>query len=138
MARILLAEDEFLIRMIMAEELADAGHDVTEAETGDQALAVALRNGAAYEILVTDIHMPGELDGVTLAERLRALKPDMSVLYVTGRPEALTSMGSLGPNESFVRKPFDGPEIISAVTRLLDASGDHDGFATPAASPPST
>jgi CheY-like chemotaxis protein len=86
MARVLLAEDEFLIRMMLAEDLEAAGYDVVEAETGDDALAKSL-GGDGCDVLVTDIEMPGSLDGLALAVRMRERHPDLPVVYVTGRPE---------------------------------------------------
>jgi CheY-like chemotaxis protein len=130
MVRILLVEDEFLIRMPLAEELMDAGYEVTEANNGDEALEFVGR-GDGFDILITDIHMPGTVDGVELASSMRKLEPDILVLYVTGQPEALASMGHLATKDALLRKPFDGPDVIQAVTILLEAQGQsHDADST--------
>ncbi len=118
MARILLAEDEFLIRLILAEVLADSGHDVIETGTADEA-AVLAEAGEPFDLLLTDIQMPGELDGLALARLVRGLQPDIPVIYVTGRPEALAKIGSLGPRDVFVRKPYSAHDVIAVVERLL-------------------
>jgi len=117
-ARILLAEDEFLIRLILAEVLADSGHEVVEAGTADEA-AVLVNAGKLFDLLLTDIHMPGELDGLALARLLRRLQPGIPVIYVTGRPEALGKVGNLGPRDVFVRKPYSAREVIAVVEKLL-------------------
>lgn len=120
MARILLVEDEFLIRLILAEELAGAGHDVSEAATADEALDLALAE-PPFDILVTDIQTPGTLNGVTLATRLRERRPSLLVVYVTGRPEALSGIGTAGPADAFVRKPYSAPEVVAVVAGKLRA-----------------
>ncbi len=126
MARILLVEDEFLIRLILAEELAGAGHDVSEAATADEALTIAAAE-PAFDILVTDIQTPGVLNGVTLATRMREMQPTLPVVYVTGRPEALSGIGTAGPGDAFVRKPYSAPEVVAVVASKLNASSQRPG-----------
>jgi DNA-binding response OmpR family regulator len=119
MARILLAEDEFLIRMMLAEELTAAGHDVVEANDAAEALAL-FDIANVWDLLVTDIQMPGSLDGLALANRIRASHPSMPVVYLTGRPEAMAMVGTLGANDALMRKPFAPSEVVAVVQRLLD------------------
>jgi len=69
---ILVVEDEFLIRLIVAEELAENGFAVCEAENGDRASALIAAQPDAFTLLVTDVHMPGKLDGIEVARLLRA------------------------------------------------------------------
>ena len=83
MARVLLAEDEFLIRLVLAEELTAAGHVVVEAESGDDALAIA-ETDAPYDILVTDVQMPN-MSGLELLQRLKAGRSELPV--IVRRPE---------------------------------------------------
>lgn len=116
---ILLVEDEFLIRLIVAEELADNGFEVCEAEDGDQAAALITEAPDGFELLVTDIHMPGELDGIALACLMRARHPDMPVIYMTGRPGVLNAVRPLGTKDALVAKPFTPSEILAVVQRLL-------------------
>lgn len=70
---ILLVEDEWLIRAPVAEELAEVGFEVCEAGSGDQVSALIAETPTPYSLLVTDIHMPGRLDGIGVARLLRAL-----------------------------------------------------------------
>jgi CheY-like chemotaxis protein len=121
MARILLAEDEFLIRMVLAEELTAAGHDVVEADSGDDAV-LASESGKRFDLLLTDIHMPGSLNGIALAALLRERQPDIPVIYVTGRPEALSERGTFDAIEALVRKPYSPSEVVAVVNRLLAAA----------------
>lgn len=121
-ARVLLVEDEALIRLLMAEVLLDAGFEVVEAPSGDEAAKLLDRTNG-FDLLLTDIHMPGELDGVALAEEARRRHPGLPVVYVTGRPDVMERIGRLGPGDAFLRKPYAPSEVISAVRGLLDAEG---------------
>lgn len=116
--RILLVEDEELIRLLMAEVLADEGFEVTDAATADEA-ATLLDGPDGFDLLLTDVQMPGTLDGVALARRFRDRHPGGPVVYVTGRPESLGPAGHLGERDAFVRKPYGPGEIIAVLRRLL-------------------
>jgi CheY-like chemotaxis protein len=83
MIRVLLVEDEPLVRMMAEEDLVDAGCDVTPAASGDEA-ALLIEQGAAFDALVTDIRMPGQVDGWELARRVRTALPNIVVVYVSG------------------------------------------------------
>ena len=120
---ILLVEDEWLIRTMVAEELTDGGFAVREAEDGDQASALIERDPAVYTLLVTDIHMPGALDGIAVARLLRQRRPDIPVIYTTGRPDALNALQPLGDREVLLRKPFALSDLLAAVRRLLGQGG---------------
>jgi CheY-like chemotaxis protein len=91
--RILLVEDEGLVRLTLAETLEDAGYHVTEAINGDEASAlIGETNG--FDVLLTDIQMPG-------------------------RPDMLSRMGQLSPGEALLRKPFRAGEMLAALAALL-------------------
>ncbi len=118
-ARILLVEDEALIRLIMAEALEDQGFEVVQAASGDDARSL-IDQAHRFDLMMTDIQMPGSLDGIALARHLHAVHPNVPVIYVTGRPEAMNTVGQLGPAEAFVRKPYGPSEIIRTAARLLN------------------
>ena len=117
---ILLVEDESLIRLILAEELTEAGFEVREAAGGGQALAEIAAEADRIALLITDIHMPGSVDGTEVARRLRARRPDIPVIYTTGRPDALNDLDSFGKRDVLLAKPFAPSELVSAVRKLLD------------------
>lgn len=119
-ARILLVEDEFLIRLILSEALAEAGYHVHEAENGDEA-AELIESQTRFDLLVTDIQMPGATDGIALAELIRARHPGIPVVYMTGRPDVMRGAGCLGKREAFIRKPYGPAEVLSTIQRLLVA-----------------
>ena len=108
--RILLVEDERLIRVIMAEALCDAGYEVIEAEDGKQAICI-LEAADGVDLLLTDMQMPGA-DGNAVAARAKQIFPGLPVIYATGRPETLTN--PVGHNDAVIRKPF-GPAAILAL-----------------------
>lgn len=118
---VLVVEDDFLIRMILIEDLLEAGYEVREAETGDEAMAIFDSLDPQPKILVTDIHMPGEQNGLQLATHIRSRLPEFPVIYMTGRPDALAHLDRLGAKEFLVRKPFLSAEIIGRIEQLLAA-----------------
>ena len=122
---ILLVEDEWLIRSMFAEELTLSGFAVREAENGDQASALIVEDATPYSLLATDIHMPGSLDGIGVARLLRTYRPDIPVIYMTGRPDMLNALQPLGPKEVLLCKPFALSALLSAARRLL---GQGNGF----------
>jgi len=117
---ILVVEDEFLIRLIVSEELADAGFQVREAENGDVAAGLIEAGAADFSLLITDIHMPGRLSGVDVGRLMRIHRPTVPIIYTTGRPDALNVVGRLGVNEAFVQKPFAPSDLLAIARRLLE------------------
>ena len=120
--RVLLVEDEVLIRLILTESLEDCGYQVVEASTGDEA-ARLIDAGDSFDLVVTDIQMPGRLDGIAVARHARQWCADIPVVYVTGRPESMAGVGTLGPCDALVLKPYGPREVIAAITHLLRGSG---------------
>jgi len=116
---VLLVEDEWLIRTIMSEELVDAGFDVTSVETGDEALTLLDGLKAGFCVLVTDIHMPGHTDGISLARIVRERFPSVPIIYTTGRPDALDRAGLPGGRISALVKPYKPSRLIEAVRSAL-------------------
>jgi len=116
---VLLVEDEWLIRAIMSEELVDAGFEVTSVETGDEALALLNGPDQGFHILVTDIHMPGQTDGICLARIVRERFPSVPIIYTTGRPDALDRAGLPGGRVSTLVKPYKPSRLIEAVRSAL-------------------
>jgi CheY-like chemotaxis protein len=118
---ILLVEDEWLIRTIMAEELIEAGFDVRDVESGDAAMALVDMPEISYKILVTDIHMPGKMNGIALAHFVRERHPSLPIIYTTGRPDALDDDELPGGRVSTLVKPYKPSRLIEAVRSALAA-----------------
>ena len=118
---VLLVEDEGLIRLTLAETLEDAGYTVVEASNGDEACAL-LRENDQFDVLLTDIQMPGAADGIDVAQRFHACHPDRPVVFMTGRPDMLSRVGRLSASEMLLRKPFGSVQMLSALESLLQAA----------------
>ena len=115
--RVLVVEDETINREIMAEALADAGFSVDAAESADEALRLLGADG--YQLLVTDIHMPGSMDGIGLARQAHSTHPQMPIVFVTGRPDVLTRLKGSGIPGSSLAKPFGLEELVRVVSGLI-------------------
>lgn len=115
--RILVVEDEFLIRLTLVEALADEGFDVLEAETGDMALPILQQDGS-IALLLTDIQMPGRLNGRRLAAAARETRPDLPVLFTTGQPDPVAE-AVRSPLDRYISKPYRLVDICDAVRSMI-------------------
>ncbi len=121
--RVLLAEDEALVAMVLADCLEAEGHEVTVARDGAEALTMA-RGLGRLDLLVTDLRMP-HLGGEELVRALRAERPGLPVLVVTGSAppggaEALRrEVGDGGPL-ALLHKPVDYSSLAEALDRLAE------------------
>jgi CheY-like chemotaxis protein len=104
-ASVLLVEDEPLISDIAAEALTEQGFEVAAVSTAREALH-RLRAAPPIDILFTDVDLPGEIDGAMLARRARELRPDLPVIYTSGRQRALDRLNPV-EGAMFVAKPYD-------------------------------
>jgi two-component system cell cycle sensor histidine kinase/response regulator CckA len=114
--RVLVVEDELLIRMLMVDTLQEAGFDVLEAASGVEACRL-IDNPNHVDLVVTDLNMP-EADGVVVARRARAHIPDVRVLFVSARCDLLKSLSAPRPY-SYLTKPFSMEQFSVAVDDLL-------------------
>jgi DNA-binding response OmpR family regulator len=115
--RVLVVEDELVNREIMAEALAEAGFSVDTAGSADEALR--LLNIDGHGLVVTDIHMPGRLDGIGLAEHVHSRNPALPIVFVTGRPDVLAKLRGAGIPGTSLAKPFALTELVKVVRQLL-------------------
>jgi CheY-like chemotaxis protein len=117
---VLLVEDDEQVRNVAHEILRLQGYRVIPAATPKEALELSARFPERIELVVTDVVMP-EMNGRDLAERLRAERPDLQVLYVSGYAEkALDAEGSLS-DATFLQKPLTPDALAHTVRRILDA-----------------
>jgi two-component system cell cycle sensor histidine kinase/response regulator CckA len=114
---ILLVEDEPAVRTIAARILRQAGYEVLEGRDGEEGLRVATRELAELDLLLTDVVMP-QLSGPELAVRVRALRPELPVLYCSGYL-AGTLTDDLGVGESILAKPFTSGELLAAARAAI-------------------
>lgn len=117
-ARVLLVEDEPLIRLVTAEMLRDEGFEVFEAQHGDEACAL-LDDANDFDVLFTDVRMPGTLDGIDVALHARRRHPGIPVLVASGYAAHLVRrLGMLIPAAVFISKPYRLAEVLDIITRL--------------------
>jgi two-component system cell cycle sensor histidine kinase/response regulator CckA len=119
-ATVLVVDDEAPIRQLERRVLEEAGYTVTEAGSGLEAIEL-LSHGAALELLIADLDMPG-LGGDEMVSRIRSLRPDLKVLFVTGHIDRLMDARPLWEGESFLEKPFSPAGLREAVALLLFGS----------------
>jgi CheY-like chemotaxis protein len=116
---VLLVEDEGLIRLMIAETLRDEGFDVVEAENGDEVISL-LDRVDSFDLLFTDLQMPGKLDGIDVAVYARNRNPAIPVLVVSGvdAKRVMSRLNVLEPPAVFINKPYSPQEIVETVRRL--------------------
>ncbi len=114
--RVLLVEDEPPLRLLARRALLAAGHDVQAAEDAEAAMTL-VDAGFVPEVLVTDVTMPGDMDGLALAEALQATLPGLSVVLVSGYAAATVGEGLAGRGMRFLEKPFRMAELAAAVAQ---------------------
>ncbi len=120
---VLVVEDDALIRLILVEELEDAGYLVREAETGDEAVALLDTLDTPLGVVVTDIHMPGSRSGLDVAAYVRDRMPGVPVIFTTGRPDAMKNKVVLGPGQALVRKPYVPAQVVEEIRSLIARRG---------------
>jgi PAS domain S-box-containing protein len=117
---ILLVEDASPLRKLAQTFLESAGFRVWSAASGEEALDVAARSGVNFDLLLTDVVMPG-INGRALAEQLLPRQPGMRVLYVSGYTDSfIAGHGVLDPGTYLVHKPFTEEELIQRAREVLD------------------
>jgi len=112
--RVLLVEDEPLVRELAFEDLTDAGWQVTAARDGDEALCF-LKAGQGFDLLFTDIRMPGATDGWELARRAKEMIAGLKVIYASG----LDGGGrKLEAEERHLDKPYSAGDLNRVLADL--------------------
>ena len=119
---VLIVDDEPTIRMLVADSLGDLGYACREASDGASGLKI-LQSAERIDLLITDIGLPGGLNGRQLADAARATRPDLKVLFITGYAEnAVFSHGHVDRGMEVMTKPFAVEQLASRVERMLKGS----------------
>ena len=122
MERVLLVEDEGLIRSIISVVLLDEGFEVVEAWDGDEAVRL-LSGPDIFDVLFTDVRTGSALDGLDVATHARGRHPTIPVLVVSGHAVHLTTrLGVLEPPVHFMSKPYGMAEVIAKLNDLVRAA----------------
>ncbi|MDQ1081385.1 PAS domain S-box protein [Pseudoroseomonas cervicalis] len=116
---VLVVDDEPAVRMLMVDVLQGLGHATVEAADGAAALRL-LQSGLLLDLMVTDVGLPGGMNGRQLAEAARSQRPDMPVLFVTGYAEhTVIGNGPLEPGMQLLTKPFAMESLAEKAQAML-------------------
>jgi CheY-like chemotaxis protein len=115
---VLIAEDEFMIRMAISSSLADEGITVYEAATAAEAIDM-LETDAEIDLVFSDICMPGLLDGLDLARWVHDHRPNLSVVLTSGDVRKSQLADDAGP---FIAKPYDFESVATYIVALARAN----------------
>lgn len=119
--RILVVEDDNLVRQNVLNQLADLGYHAIGAENGKAALEI-LKSGQSFDLLFTDVVMPGGMNGRQLSEAARNLYPDLKVLFTSGYTEnAIVHQGRLDRGVHLLSKPYRREELAAKLRKVLDS-----------------
>ena len=116
---VLVIDDEPSIRMLITDVLSDTGYSVLEASDGPAGLRV-LQSAARIDLLITDVGLPGGMNGRQVADAARSLRPDLRVLFITGYAEnALMGNGHLEKGMHVLAKPFEVERLAIKIRELV-------------------
>ncbi len=118
MIRILLAEDDDVMREYLARALTKSGYAVESVDRGTAALEL-IQAGQSFDLLLTDIVMP-EMDGIELAQKAAIIAPMLRVMFITGFSAVSLKAGQAMPNARVLSKPFHLRDLVLEVDRMFD------------------
>jgi signal transduction histidine kinase/CheY-like chemotaxis protein len=122
-ATVLIVEDEPPVREIAAAILGELGYQTLEAADGEEALRVFGAHASSVDLLLTDVVLPGKVRGRELAERIKAVRPEVKVLFMSGYTEnSIVHQGRLDDGVQMIGKPFHREELARKVAAVLGLS----------------
>ena len=102
--------------------LSGAGYQVAAAANGPDAIDAANSHAGSFALLLTDVNMP-VMSGREVAERIRAICPDINVIFMSGYTAgAVGSAHGIDPGVTLIEKPFDPPALLETIRRVLDGT----------------
>lgn len=115
---VVVVDDDRLARSVIVKMLELKGYEILEADSSHEALDF-LRSGQRVDLLVTDYHMPGNLNGEQFVKLARSLRPDLKVLYATGYADALRDDTLDGQDTQILAKPFQLNALLGKVSTMI-------------------
>ena len=115
---VMVVEDEVIIRLMLAQTLRDAGYNVIETSNADEALIVF--EATLPDIIVTDVHMPGSVDGMGLCSTVHTIYPKLPVIIVSAYPNSNTA--EIDPYTKFLPKPYSVVHLVEVIQTQLSTS----------------
>jgi two-component system, response regulator PdtaR len=113
---VIVVDDEALIRLAATYALEDAKFAVIEASTADEAVEILEREAVNIHVVFTDVHMPGTMNGIELAQHVRRHWPHIGLVAASGRHKLRADQ--LPPGSRFVVKPYDLEDVVNHVRDL--------------------
>jgi len=121
---VLVVDDEPLVRSLIVDVLEELGYRALEAADGPEAMLI-LRSGREIDLLVTDVGLPNGMNGRQVADAARELRPELSILFVTGYADtAVLSHGDLLPGMAVLTKPFTMTAMAERIQSLMPGSSN--------------
>jgi len=120
MATILYAEDDDAMRKFFEKALEKAGHHVIACSDGERALRALKFADGAFDMLLTDIMMPG-LDGIELAKQAEVLSPGIKIMFITGFAAVAKNDMGTSPDARVLSKPIHLRQLVGEVEKLIAA-----------------
>jgi PAS domain S-box-containing protein len=121
---VLVVDDEPSVRLLVNEVLHEMGYNVLEAETGAAGLRI-LESDLTVDLLVTDVGLPGGMNGRQLADAARVRRPDLKILFITGYAEnAVVGQGNLAPGMHILTKPFSLETLGARIAEMASISSN--------------
>ncbi len=123
MKKILVCEDEQVIREFVVINLKRAGYEAYEAENGEQALEIYEREGGDFDVAVLDIMMPGKYDGLAVCKELRKRSGTIGIILLTAKTQEMDKVSGLMMGaDDYMTKPFKLAVFLSRINALLRRS----------------
>jgi CheY-like chemotaxis protein len=120
---VLIVEDERPVREITAAILGELGYKTLEAADGEEALLLFGAHTGSVDLLLTDVVLPGKVRGRELAERIKAVRPEVKVLFMSGYTQnSIVHQGRLDDSVQMIGKPFYREELARKVAAVLGLS----------------
>jgi CheY-like chemotaxis protein len=116
---VLVVEDEVLIRMVISEYLRDCGYRVIEAASADEALLVLQQTDLKVDVVLSDVEMPGSMDGFGLAQWVRQHRKDLDIILVGNAARAADAAADLCESAPTLGKPYEPQVVVGRIRRLL-------------------
>ena len=119
---VLLVDDEFLIRIALSEFLQECGFKTLEATSAERAIAVLETLEIPIDVVLTDVRMPGGMNGFGLAQWIRQNRPGLPVLLVSGHAQKADAAHGLCEKQEVISKPFDFHSVGMRLRAAIEAS----------------
>ena len=119
---ILVVEDETLVRLDISEYLRSCGFETYEAPNAARAIEILEGSDHAIDLVFSDLQMPGETDGIGLAQWIRKNRPDLPILLTSGDSQRAALAKELCENEPFLAKPYDAGHAVSRILNLIETN----------------